>query len=102
MSDEFTNVLVRMSAALKAELQREASINDRKLTQEINVRLRESLKPATASAGKRPYSVAVTTPALSVKEEGPMGLLSGTDQAMLTVFRALPVEKQLALLSLLR
>lgn len=108
MSDEFTNVLVRMSLDLKGRLQREAFINGRKLTGEINQRLEASLKstaaPAPAPAsGPTSYSAPNTPTVLhTANDKGPAATLSGTDQAMLEVFRGLPPEKQLALLSLFR
>ena len=108
MSDEFTNVLVRMSLDLKGRLQREAFVNGRKLTGEINHRLEASLKAETAapvSASTVPPSyTAPNTPTVVhiTNDKGPASTLSGTDQAMLDVFRALPPEKQLALLSLFR
>lgn len=97
MSEEFTNVLVRMSLDLKGRLQREAFANGRKLTGEINMRLESSLKEhRTGDIETPPY---VTSP---INNEGPANTLSGVDQAMLEVFRGLPPEKQLALLSLFR
>ncbi len=109
MSDEFTNVLVRMSLDLKGRLQREAFINGRKLTGEINQRLEASLKadaapaPAAPPSGPASYSAPNTPTVLhTANDKGPASTLSGTDQAMLEVFRGLPPEKQLALLSLFR
>lgn len=106
MSDEFTNVLVRMSLDLKGRLQREAFVNGRKLTGEINHRLEASLKAeagAPAPAGPSSYSAPNAPTVLqTANDKGPVGPISGTDQAMLEVFRALPPEKQLALLSLFR
>lgn len=101
MSHEFTNVLIRMSLDLKERLQREAFANGRKLTSEVNMRLEESLKEAPApklvySATPRPDA------AHHANDNGPAHPLSGIDQAMLDVFRRLPAEKQLALLSLFR
>jgi hypothetical protein len=97
MSEEFTNVLVRMSLDLKGRLQREAFINGRKLTGEINVRLEASLKGHKAGDSDTPQYIVSET-----STNGPEGPLSGTDQAMLEIFRKLPPEKQLALLSLFR
>lgn len=109
MSDEFTNVLVRMSLDLKGRLQREAFINGRKLTGEINQRLEASLKadaapaPAAPPAGPASYNTPNTPTVLhTANEKGPVVPLSGFDQAILESFRRLTPEKQLALLSLLR
>nr|WP_315242122.1 hypothetical protein [uncultured Albidiferax sp.] len=100
-----TNVLVRMRNELKADLQREAVINDRKLTQEINVRLIESLKatPLPAPAPRpHPMHQPHTATVLHTNEKGPGEVLSDLDRAMLRVFHGLPPEKQLALLSLFK
>lgn len=97
MSEEFTNVLVRMSLDLKGRLQREAFINGRKLTGEINMRLEASLKE-NRTGEPTPPTYAIN----STGEGGPAVALSDTDQAMLDIFRALPPEKRLALLSLFR
>lgn len=97
MSEEFTNVLVRMSLDLKGRLQREAFVNGRKLTGEINIRLESSLKEnKTGDTASPAYKLA------PANNDGPAGAISGTDQAMLEIFRKLPPEKQLALLSLFR
>lgn len=48
------------------------------------------------------YSLDRSSNDASVKQESPDYTLTGIDQAMLTVFRAMPPEKQLALLSLFR
>lgn len=109
MSDTHSPVLVRMENELKAALQREATLHGRTLTKEINTRLRDSLKPNTtpdiASASKKlpaSYSAEHTATAVPLNDNGPAGALSDTDRAMLLVFRAMPVEKQLALLSLFK
>lgn len=90
MDDEFTNVLIRMPVDLKGRLQREAFVNGRKLTGEVNVRLEKSLEQT------KPALVTVH----HTNEKGPASALSDTDRAMLEVFRKLPPKRQLALLSL--
>ena len=90
MDDEVTNVLIRMPVDLKGRLQREAFVNGRKLTGEVNVRLEKSLEQT------KPALVTV----LQTNEKGPASALSDTDRAMLEVFRKLPPKRQLALLSL--
>lgn len=117
MSEDFTNVLVRMSTELKASLQREAFVHHRKLTQEINMRLQASLDQETGPSPTgepdspplppfpprlHPCARANTPTVLPTNDNGPAGALSDTDQAILEVFRALSVEKRLALLALLR
>ncbi|CAM8627178.1 Arc-like DNA binding domain containing protein [Comamonadaceae bacterium] len=109
MSDTHSGVLVRMPNELKAELQRFATLNGRTLTGEINTRLKDSLELAarhikapkgSAIPGSYPTDSLVT--GLHTNEKGLACPLSDSDQAMLDVFRALPVEKQLALLSLFK
>jgi len=97
-----------MSLDLKGRLQREAFINGRKLTGEINQRLEASLKTQLSGPDVAPVSpgsyAAPNTPTVlhTASDTGPAGALTGTDQAMLEVFRRLPPEKQLALLSLFK
>lgn len=109
MDSDFTQLLLRIPTQLKAELQREANIQGRKLTQEVNIRLRESLKGKAVAA----YPPTVSAPPLTTdgkpspvqaqyqqsNAKGPANL-SETDQAMLDIFRRMPAQKQLALLSL--
>nr|WP_296019029.1 TraY domain-containing protein [uncultured Acidovorax sp.] len=102
--------VLRLHPDVRAELVRIAFVNGRSLSKEIAVRLEASLKsevsplPEQQAAG-RPDSYTATKTATVLHTEndkGPVDALSGTDQAMLDVFRALPPEKQLALLSLFR
>lgn len=122
MKAPHTNILVRMSPELKEKLQGEAVLRQRSLTQEINERLRNSFGPkhgptlqailareqtakALASSAAYPISSATAHAANNVDaghEKSPAAALTDIDRAMLAVFRALPVEKQLALLSLFR
>lgn len=100
-----TQFLLRIPAQLKADLQREAAVQGRKLTQEINIRLRESLK-STRGSGIAPvpanYSTEHTSNGGPLKQESPAYVVTDLDQAMLAIFHAMPVEKQLALLSLFK
>lgn len=118
MDQEQSQLLLRLPSQLKADLQREATKQGRKLTQEINIRLRDSLKPAPepgiAPGAAYPINVATAHHANDGKENDPqhdirnnnekslVNTLTGIDQAMLEVFRKLPPEKQLALLSLFK
>lgn len=105
MSEEFTNVLVRMSLELKGRLQKEAFVHHRKLTQEINMRLESSLleEPRLPPKVKPDPYTAPNAPTVALtNDHGPAGALADTDRAMLEIFRKMPVEKQLALLSLFR
>lgn len=114
---EQAQLLLRMPAELKAELQRLADSQGRKLTQEINMRLRVSLGARgptlqgilAREAGLAPAKA--TTPSYTeghqptvahTNDNGPAPALSDVDRAMLEVFKKMPVEKQLALLSLFR
>jgi hypothetical protein len=103
-----------MPTQLKAALQREANTQGRKLTQEINIRLRDSLKPLSPGittnilsvTGPKSlpssYSAQPTATAHPINDNGPANALTDIDRAMLAVFHTLPPEQQLALLSLFR
>ena len=101
--------VLRLHPDVRAELVRIAFVNGRSLSKEIAVRIEASLKadaasaPAAPPSGPASYSAPNTPTVLhTANDKGPASTLSGTDQAMLDVFRALPPEKQLALLSLFR
>ncbi len=86
---------VRMPDELKEALQREAKINGRSLNQEIVARLRSSLE----------QPVRVPTNGYTVHQGGQQGYSEGMSDAerqMVAVFRRMPPEKQLALLSLFK
>lgn len=102
MSEEFTNVLVRMSHEQKAALQREATIHGRSLTAEINMRIKASFKADLPPSYTTPAAATVHTTLHEPRAQtkGPADPLTETDRAMLAIFRRMPVEKQLALLSL--
>lgn len=103
--------VLRLHPDVRAELARLAFVNGRSLSKEIAVRLEASLKgslakpapaaqsAATPSSYSEPHSPTVMHTA---NDHGPSIALTGTDKAMLEVFRALSPEKQLALLSLFR
>ncbi len=110
-------LLLRLPAELKAELQRQADANGRRITAEINTRLRISLggkgptlQGILAREAERkgtisnppPSYTAGPTPALTTNDNGPAPAHTDLDRAMLDVFRKMPVEKQLALLSLFK
>lgn len=119
MTDTHINVLVRMTTEMKAKLQRESKLHERSLTAEITTRLRESLsahgptlqsilareEAAKNQAASYPLGTAVAHTINNVnaaQEKSPAPALTDLDRAMLTVYRQLPVEKQLALLALFR
>lgn len=89
--------VLRLHPDVRAELVRVAFINGRSLSKEIAVRLDATLKENKTGEIEAPNYFANPK-----SNEGPADSLSGTDQAMLEVFRRLPPEKQLALLSLFR
>lgn len=107
-------LLLRLPSELKAELQRQADKNGRRITSEINTRLRVSLAAqgptlqgilAREEAGKvlpASYTDARNAAVHHVNDNGPANAFTDIDRAMLVVFHNLPPEKQLALLSLFR
>ena len=82
---------------------REAVINGRTLHAEILHRLQASLQ-ARPGAYSEPASATVHTTLHDVQgpTKSPDELLSELDRAMLVVYRRMPPEKQLALLSLFK
>jgi hypothetical protein len=78
-----------MPAELRELVKREAKLNGRSLNAEILTRLRASIDPQRRSGGSR-----TTAP------ERNGWVPTDAERAMLAVFRKLPPEKQLALLSL--
>lgn len=121
MEKETTQLLLRIPVDLKAELQRHADNQGRKLTQEINIRLRNSLpargptmqkwlaKDLNPPEGEASGIAPITYPIghqPAANHTGEMDAsaptLSDLDRHMLQVFHAMPVEKQLALLSLFK
>ena len=98
------SMLLRLPEDLKAALQREAYANGRRITSEINTRLRESLKnPSASIAPSLPAgSQNASNVAQAINENGEVISVSEMDRAVLNVFHKLTPEKQLALLSLFR
>lgn len=114
-----------MKDDLRLALDRAAFANGRTLTAEINTRLRDSLKlpaPGIAPAPSHPTPLHAAqtnsnnamgntnvTVNSTAHEPAPYGAsaapaqpLHGTESAMLAIFRNMPPDKQLALLSLFR
>ena len=105
MTDTHTNVLVRMTNSMKLELTKCAKSKGTSLTAEITDRLRTSLSAhghtLQAILARETSPAAGIAPApINTKHPDPAYTLSDIDRAMLAVFRAMPPEKQLALLSL--
>ena len=86
---------VRMPSELKETLERESKINNRSLNSEIVDRLKKSMERQTPAANAN-Y---VASPTASTDYTN---TLSDSERQFLGIFRRLPVEKQLALLSLFR
>lgn len=81
---------LRMQAELKERLEREAKINGRSLNMEIVERLRTSLELPDRQGG---LQIAQTQSSYTPD-------ITDTERQLLTIFRRLSPEKQLALLSL--
>nr|WP_255594681.1 Arc family DNA-binding protein [Acidovorax sp. sif1233] len=97
--------LLAMPEDVRVAIERAAFSHGRTVTAEINLRLKASLeKSGGATQSPNVYAGTSWAPPVipSGNEKDPASTLSGTDQAMLEVFRGLPPEKQLALLSLFR
>lgn len=85
---------VRMPTDLKERIDREAKINGRSLNTEIVTRLKGSLD----TAGRLPRSAYTAEQRQGVYAQE----LSDAERQLLSIFRRLPVDKQLALLSLFK
>lgn len=96
--------VLRLHPDLRTELMRIAAVNGRSLSKEIANRLKESLKPPEPGIAPSPisYPPVHTSNGAPAKTESPAYVVTNLDQAMLAIFHAMPVEKQLALLSLFK
>lgn len=87
--------LLAMPEEVRLALQQAAEASGRSLTAEINTRLKASLasqpKPLTT------YSTQSQTQAMVAND----ALLTDHDRALVAIFRKLPIDKQLGLLTLL-
>lgn len=98
--------VLRLPPDVRFALVREATINGRSLSKEISIRLQESLKAKTypATVAQPPLTTDGKPPPAAAQFQQPNAKgpanLSETDQAMLDIFRRMPAQKQLALLSL--
>ncbi len=86
---------VRMPSELKDLLEREAKINNRSLNAEVIARLKKSTERQAAPESAH-YAA---SPSANLDYAN---ALSDSERQFLGIFRRLPVEKQLALLSLFR
>lgn len=97
--------VLRLHPETRATLMRLANINGRSLSKEIALRLDASLQAETLPATYTEASAATALTTLhetGAQTKSPADLLTELDRAMLGVFRRMPPEKQLALLSLFR
>lgn len=95
--------LLALPDDVRTALERAAYVGNRTITKEINARLRKSLESDAQAAPRNPggpYDMAALATVIHTNEKSPASALSDTDRAMLAVFHSLPVQKQLALLSL--
>lgn len=93
-------LLLRLPSEIRSTLQLEANKHRRSLTSEIIGRLEQSLEEHPSQSIFKPKLVSSRS---TNKETAlPPYDLEKTEQAMLEVFRRLPPEKQLALLSLFK
>jgi len=90
MSREYPMFGLRMPPELKDKVSREAKINGRSLNAEVVDRLKKSLAPIRTESG----------PKLEQNGSSCTPEITDTERQLLTIFRRLPPEKQLALLSL--
>ena len=96
------SLLIRLPTEMKADLARAAAINGKKVNTEVVERLAASLAASVTNPNPNPYTRPNAPTVALTNDHGPAGAISDTDRAMLEIFRKMPVEKQLALLSLFR
>lgn len=89
---------VRLPPTVRDALLREATLNGRTLSQEITVRLRDSLAPAAGLPRSASHHAKELAPSYGAKHPE----LTDPQRMLLAVFDTLAPDKQLALLSLLR
>lgn len=95
-------LMIRLPSELKADLMRQATINGRRITTEINMRLRDSLKPQTPPEAAPHYSLGTAARPSRTQEPTRDLRNSELEEAILAVIRRMPPEKQLAFLSLFK
>lgn len=92
---------VRLPATLRDELLREATIERRTLSQEIIETLKLGLQAKRGTEGPSPKVLAANEPRPPPLHPAPQGL-SDQQRMLLSAFDALPPDKQLGLLTLLK
>jgi hypothetical protein len=93
-----------MPEDVRVAIERAAFVNGRTVTAEINLRLKSTLLAEWGEVPANGNTYAPSPPTVLHTGSGSdtAGALTVTDKAMLEVFRRLPPEKQLALLSLFK
>lgn len=89
---------VRLPPAVRDALLREATLNGRTLSQEITVRLRDSLTPTPGGPRATQHHAKELAPSYGAKHPE----LTDPQRMLLAVFDTLAPDKQLALLTLLK
>lgn len=95
-------VLLRLPNDLKAMLMREANINGRRITAEINMRLKASLQATGIAPAGVPGVLPRTWVELAQRGKAHENESNETERDLLALFRGLAPDKQLALLALLK
>lgn len=91
-AQDYVTFNLRMPEELKKSLEKEAEINDRSLNSELVARLKSGLDKRAANRRHR-----AEEPGVEYAEP-----LSDAERQVLAVFKKLPAEKQLALISLFK
>ncbi|WP_271008641.1 TraY domain-containing protein [Paucibacter sp. B51] len=88
---------LRLSPELKDRLTREAMINRRSLSQEAELRLEQSFRPAGELEELPAFQMKEHLPAYSTAST-----LTDSQRLLISLFAKMPTEKQLALITLLQ
>lgn len=89
---------LRMPAELKSRIDREAKGNGRSMNAEIIARLWASIEPSAAIGTTQPMNVVMDPARPSYIASD----LTEIERQLIAVFRRMPVERQLALVSLIK
>ena len=98
-----TTLMLRLPSELKDKLQKAAFSNDRRITAEVNVRLRNSFN-TSADATNLPVD-AMARMGAAIQEDAPAPYSprqAEIERAILALVRRMPEQKQAALLALLQ
>lgn len=95
-----TTLMIRLPTELKDRLQRAAFVNDRKISAEVNLRLRNSFLLEDSSQVRAPSSGQPA--AVNEQRAAYLAGLNEAERALLDLIRAMSPEKQGALLTVLK